>query len=80
MRLTALLFDPPRRAPHLVALSEKVSFLLGNWGFLGQAHSDDLAMAYKKFLVKVGLYGSPLDWSYDNNGNLATKATWFHNL
>ncbi len=31
----------------LLALSEKLSFLLGNWGFPGQAHSDALAMAYK---------------------------------
>ncbi len=37
-------------------------------------------MAYNNFLVKVGLYGSPLDWSYEDYGNLATKATWFHNL
>jgi hypothetical protein len=37
-------------------------------------------MVYDNFLVKVGLCGSPLDWSYDNYGNLATKATWFQNL
>jgi hypothetical protein len=64
----------------LVALSEKVSFLLGNWSFFGQAHSNALVMAYNNFLVKVGIYGSPLDWSYDDCGNLATKATWFQNL
>jgi hypothetical protein len=61
----------------LVALSEKVSFLLGNWGFFGQAHSNALAMASDSFLVKVGLYSNPLDWSYDNYGNLVTEATWF---
>jgi hypothetical protein len=37
-------------------------------------------MAYNNFLVKIGLYGIPLDWSYDDYGNLATKAMWFHNL
>ncbi len=37
---------------HLVALLEKVSFLLGNWGFFGQAHSDALAMAYYNFLSR----------------------------
>jgi hypothetical protein len=64
----------------LVALLEKVSFLLGNWGFFGQAHSNALAMVYNNFLVKVCLYGSPLDWSYDDYSNLATETTWFHNL
>jgi hypothetical protein len=64
----------------LVALSEKVSFLLSNWGAFGQAHNDALAMASDNFLVKVGLYGSPLDWSYDNYGNLATEATWLQYL
>jgi hypothetical protein len=44
----------------LVALAEKVSFLLGNWGFAGQAHSDALAMVFDNFLIEVGLYGSPL--------------------
>jgi hypothetical protein len=29
----------------LAALAEKLSFLVGNWGFHGQAHSDSLAMA-----------------------------------
>jgi hypothetical protein len=64
----------------LVALSEKVSFLFGNWCFSGQAHSDALAMAYNNFFVEVGLNGSPLDWGYDNYSNLATKAMWFYNL
>jgi hypothetical protein len=45
----------------LVALAKKVSFLLGNWGFLGQVPSDVLAMAYKNFVMEVGLYGCPLD-------------------
>jgi hypothetical protein len=34
----------------LVALSEKVAFLFGNWGFHGQAPSNALAMAYENFL------------------------------
>jgi hypothetical protein len=63
-----------------VALAEKVSFLLGNWGFAGQAQSDTLAMVFDNFLIEVGLYGSPLDWSYKDYGNLSTKSTWFHNL
>jgi hypothetical protein len=37
-------------------------------------------MAYDNFLMEVGLYGSPLHWSYDDYGQLATEATWFHNL
>jgi hypothetical protein len=65
----------------LVALAEKVSFLLGNWGgFTGQAQSDTLAMTFDNFLLEVGLYGSPLDWSYEDDGNLSTESTWFHNL
>jgi hypothetical protein len=39
----------------LVALSDKISFLLGNLGFNGQAHSSALAIAYDNFLVEVGL-------------------------
>jgi hypothetical protein len=61
----------------LVALSTKVSFLLSNWGFFSQAHKGALAMAFGNLLVEVGFYGSPLDWSYDNYGKLATKAMWF---
>jgi hypothetical protein len=64
----------------LVALAEKVSFLLGNWGFAGQAQSNALAMAFDNLLIEVGLYGSPLDWSYKAYGNLSTESTWFHNL
>jgi hypothetical protein len=33
----------------LLALSEKLTFLVGNWGLIGQSHSDALAMAYKNF-------------------------------
>jgi hypothetical protein len=51
-----------------------------HFGFFGQVHSNALVMVYNNFLVKEGLYGSPLDWSNDNYGNLTTKATWFHNL
>jgi hypothetical protein len=64
----------------LVALAEKISFLLSNWGFYGQAHSDALAMANDNFLVEVGFYGSPLDWNYEDYGHLSTVDTWFCNL
>ena len=64
----------------LQALSEKLSFLVGNWGLAGQAHSDALAMAYENFIVEVGLYGSPLQWNFKDYGFLSTDATWFHNL
>jgi hypothetical protein len=37
-------------------------------------------MAYGNFLLKVGLYGSPLQWQYDKYGTLLAGATWFHNL
>jgi hypothetical protein len=64
----------------LVALSAKISFLLGNWGFSRRAHSDALAMAYENFMVEMGLYGTPFSWSYENYGHLSTKETWFQNL
>ncbi len=64
----------------LIALAEKASFLVGNWGFQGQAQSDALAMAYNNFLVEVGLYGSPLDWNYGDYGHLSMEDTWFWNL
>ncbi len=64
----------------LVALAEKITFFSSNWGFLGVAHSDPLEMAYDNFLMEVGLYGSPLRWSYDDYSQLATEATWFYNL
>jgi hypothetical protein len=64
----------------LATLAEKLSFLVSNWGFHGQAHSDSLAMAYDNFLMQFGLYGSPLKWSYEEYGHLATYATWFQNL
>jgi hypothetical protein len=62
------------------ALAEKVSFLLGNWGFADQAHSNALAMVFDNFLIEVGLYGRPLDWSYKDYGHLSTESTWFNNL
>jgi hypothetical protein len=37
-------------------------------------------MAYENFLVKVGLYETPLPWSYLDYGQLSTEATWFQNL
>ncbi len=64
----------------LIALSKKISFLLGNWGFHGLAHSNSLAMAYENFQVEVGLYCNPLHWSFDNYGHLSTESTWFQNL
>ncbi len=64
----------------LVALADKISFLLGNWDFYGQAHSNSLVMAYDNFLIEVGLYGSPLQWSYKDFGHLSTESTWFQNL
>jgi hypothetical protein len=64
----------------LATLVEKLSFLGGNWGFHGQAHSDSLAIAYEYFLMKVGFYESPLKWSYEEYGHLATYATWFQDL
>jgi hypothetical protein len=64
----------------LVALLAKVPFLLGNWGFFGQAHSNALAMAYNNFLFEISLYSNPLDLSCDDYGNLAAMATWFQNL
>ena len=64
----------------LIALSEKVSFILKNWGFHGQAQSDGLALAYDNFLVEVGLYNNPFRWSYMDYGHLSTDLTWFKNL
>ncbi len=63
-----------------MALLEKLSFLLGNWGFHGLAHSDAFTMAFDNFLMEVGLYGSPLRWSYADYGSLSTDASWFRNL
>jgi hypothetical protein len=64
----------------LIALSKKISFLLGNWGFHCLAHSDSLAMAYENFLLEVGLYSDPLLWSFDDYGHLSIEATWLQNL
>jgi hypothetical protein len=64
----------------LVALADKITILLGNWGFYGQAHSSALAMAYDNFLIEVRLFGSPLHWSYEDFGHLSTESTWFQNL
>jgi hypothetical protein len=63
----------------LIALSETVSFILENWGFLGQGQSDGLALAYDNFLVEVGLYNNPFQWSYTDYGHLLTDSTWFKN-
>jgi hypothetical protein len=41
---------------------------------------DALAMAYENFLIEVGLYGSPLQHSYEDFGHLATDSTWFQNF
>ena len=37
-------------------------------------------MAFDNFLIEVGLYGSPFQWSYDDFGQLATDSTWFQDL
>jgi hypothetical protein len=37
-------------------------------------------MAYDNFLLEVGLYGSPLQWQYEEYGTLLTDAMWFHNV
>ncbi len=64
----------------LLALLEKLSFLLGNWGFPGQAHGNALSITYKNLLIKVKLHGSPLQWNVDAYGHLATDTNWFLNL
>jgi hypothetical protein len=61
----------------LIALAEKISFILANWGFQGVAHSDAMAMAYENFIIEVGLYDNPLMWSYADYGKLSSDATWF---
>jgi hypothetical protein len=37
-------------------------------------------MAFDNFLILVALYGSPLDWNYNDYGKLNTPLTWFSNL
>ncbi len=64
----------------LIALAEKISFILGSWDFQGLAHSDAMAMAYENFIIEVGLYDNPLMWSYADYGRLSLDATWFQNL
>ncbi len=64
----------------LIALAEKISFILANWGFQGVAHSDVMAMMYENFIIEVGLYDNPFMWSYADYGKLFLDATWFQNL
>ncbi len=64
----------------LIALAEKISFILTNWGFQGVAHSDAMVMAYENFIIEVGLYDNSLMWSYADYGKLSSDATWFQNL
>jgi hypothetical protein len=64
----------------LLALLVKLSFLLSNWCFMGQMHSNALAMAYDNFLLEIGLFGSPQQWQYDKYGTLLMDAMWFCNL
>jgi hypothetical protein len=64
----------------LIAMAEKVSFLLCNWGFHAIAHSDALAMAYNNFLLEVGLHDNPFVWSSSDFEQMSTKSTWFQNL
>ncbi len=54
----------------LLALSEKILFLLGNWGFPVQAHSNALAMAYDNFLLEAGYM------VLHCNGNSTNTALW----
>ncbi len=58
----------------LLALSEKISFLLGNWGFPGQAHSDALSMAYENLLIEVGLPQRPKWRDFERNCKSRSKS------
>ncbi len=44
------------------------------------AQNNGLALAYDNFLMEVGLYDNPFQWSYTDYGHLATDSTWFKNL
>ncbi len=54
--------------------------LVANWGFPGQAQSDDLLLPFYDLLVEVGLYGNLMSWDHSCFGHLSTQATCFSNL
>jgi hypothetical protein len=60
----------------LVSLSSKLSFLQFNWGF-ESPHFSPLMMAYKSFMIEVGLYGNTIDYDYMIHSMLATSGSWF---
>jgi hypothetical protein len=60
----------------LVSLASKFSFLQFNWGFKSP-HSSALMMAYKSFMIDVGLYGNTMGYDYKTHSMLATSNTWF---
>jgi hypothetical protein len=60
----------------LVSLASKLSFLQFNWGFKA-FHSNASMMAYKSFMVEVGLYVNTMDYNYKTHSMLATSNTWF---
>jgi hypothetical protein len=63
----------------LVSLASKLSFLHSNWGSKA-SHSGALMMAYKSFMIEVGLYGNTMDYDYKTNSMLAMKNTWLKNI
>ncbi len=63
----------------LVSLASKLSFLQCNWGFEA-SHSNALMMAYKSFMIEVGLYGNTMDHDYKTHSMLATSNAWFKNI
>jgi hypothetical protein len=50
----------------LASLASKLSFLQFNWGFKSP-HSSALMMAYKSFMIEVGLYGNTMDYDYETH-------------
>jgi hypothetical protein len=63
----------------LVSLASKLIFLQFNWGF-ESPHSSALMMAYKSFMIEVGLYGNIMDYDYKTHSMLATSGSWFKNI
>jgi hypothetical protein len=63
----------------LVSLFSKLSFIQRSWGF-DSIDSRDLMMGYKPFMVKVGLYGSTMDYDYKAYLILAMNNTRFKNV
>jgi hypothetical protein len=63
----------------LVFLASKLSFLQFNWGF-ESPHSSALMMAYKSFMIEVGLYGNTMEYDYKTHSMLATSGSWFKSI